>query len=54
MLWVLTEEDREAQFETARVALLGLMNASKPTDAYLLPDSDDGTVELIRTQMERA
>jgi pimeloyl-ACP methyl ester carboxylesterase len=46
LLWVLAGEDREAPIETTRGALLGLVQAGKPIDVYLFPNTDHGIYEF--------
>jgi hypothetical protein len=46
VLWVLAGEDREAPIGTTRTALLGLMKAGKPIEAYLFPATDHGMMEF--------
>jgi pimeloyl-ACP methyl ester carboxylesterase len=45
LLWVLAEDDREAPIETSRHALSTLVDAGKPIDVYLFPDTDHGMFE---------
>lgn len=47
LLWVLAEDDREAPIETTRAALLKLMQAGKPIDLYVFPDTDHGMMEYV-------
>ncbi len=47
ILWVLAGEDREAPIQTTRAALLRLIKAGKPIDAYLFPNTDHGMVEFV-------
>ena len=47
LLWVLAEDDREAPIGTTRAALLELIDAGKPVDVYLFPDTDHGMMEYV-------
>ena len=47
ILWILAGEDREAPIQTTRTALLALMKAGKPIEAYVFPDTDHGMVEFV-------
>jgi pimeloyl-ACP methyl ester carboxylesterase len=47
LLWVLAEDDREAPIETTRAALLQLIEAGKPIDVYVFPDTDHGMMEYV-------
>lgn len=46
LLWILAGEDREAPIATTRRALSGLIDAGKPIDLYLFPDTDHGIFEF--------
>jgi hypothetical protein len=46
LLWILAGEDREAPIQTTRSALRGLMQAGKPIEVYLFPDTDHGMMEF--------
>lgn len=46
VLWILAGEDREAPIQTTRSALLSLMQAGKPVEAYIFPATDHGMMEF--------